>query len=457
MLPILHSAPYLFREDAYREYCWNVDMWGMYQPASFIYLSFEAFREAALQHSLLLTVANPPESSKERFPTRAERVWTQFKPSRYYGFIFSLENLNDADKVPGYLEQGHNVICLIPNEFIGTYNHHLQRTDILTTSRACMARLGLGSFQGRLTGAMTNNAEIWWSEVSQQRGRLFITEDGFLSDGYFLEGYGKTDSNAISIANLLKEFSVRREPLLLITPDGEISHWSCHEPFLLTLRVKNFGPTLTDARLSVALDDSCEPTSPTEIRLPPMLPLAEASVAFQFIPRVAKKVDPIVNISAIINGNQIDVVSKNYSLDVLASLKTLLWPQHVADDEEFSRLSRMIVKTTELAELKNFSQLARIDTEACLNKIRKVAERLSIFTLKKASVAATKLNFYMVIGEIQKRKLMSAKAVSYFHTIRSIGNLASHPSGENLTVEDIRVVAYALAAIVEEMLDRRIL
>jgi hypothetical protein len=43
MLLVEHKAPHLYLEDAYKEYSWSVDQ-GAYQPASFIFLSFDGFR-----------------------------------------------------------------------------------------------------------------------------------------------------------------------------------------------------------------------------------------------------------------------------------------------------------------------------------------------------------------------------------------------------------------------------
>ena len=51
MLPIEHKAYHLYREDAYHEHCMSVDVYSAYQPASFIYCSFESFKDACAELS----------------------------------------------------------------------------------------------------------------------------------------------------------------------------------------------------------------------------------------------------------------------------------------------------------------------------------------------------------------------------------------------------------------------
>ena len=459
MLPILHSAANLFREDAFRVYCNNVDVWGAYQPASFIFGCFEALRDAAAQESLLLVAPFTPGSgNRQWFPSRAEREWHARKFDKCYGLVCSLDDRDSANQVLTFLENDANVIGMLPNEFISIHCSHVDGAveKALREPAACLDRLGLCIFKERLSGKSPGK-EVWWEEVPRPTGRLFITCDAFLSDGFFLDGYGRTEASAARITTLLRQFAVRKRPLLLATADSFGSHWPCHEPFTLTLRLKNFGPPLKDAMLSVLLDESCEPTTATEVILPRMDSLAEVTVAFQFVPRVGKCLAPIGQITAQASGQGIDVSSAIHPLHIVASLKTLISAQGAADDADYSRLAAIIARTPQLAELRNFAQLARVDVEACLNKLRKAAEKLALRALSTVSVAPAVRDFNGAIRALQDHRVLSGKAVGYLHTIRVIGNLASHPSGETLTTDDVRVAAFALASVVEEMLDRRVI
>ena len=55
MLTIDHRAYHLYRDDAYYEYGIEVDKHSAYIPPSFIYLSFQAFKDACAKYGLSLS------------------------------------------------------------------------------------------------------------------------------------------------------------------------------------------------------------------------------------------------------------------------------------------------------------------------------------------------------------------------------------------------------------------
>jgi len=98
MLLIEHKANYLYREDAYREYCWSVDAYGSWQSASFIYLSFEAFKDLCLQYGLRLVYTPKISPSKNHFPWRSEQD-LQFKNYEFSGLITRITDLKIANEM----------------------------------------------------------------------------------------------------------------------------------------------------------------------------------------------------------------------------------------------------------------------------------------------------------------------------------------------------------------------
>jgi hypothetical protein len=128
--------------------------------------------------------------------------------------------------------------------------------------------------------------------------------------------------------------------------------------------------------------------------------------------------------------------------------------ERVPHDAEYSRLSKLIQRTPHLAELHNFPQLVRVDIAACLNKLRKVGEKLAFRALGTLGAAPQAPNFNRAIEALKANRVLSDKAIACLHTIRVIGNLASHPSAETLTSDDVRLGSFALVSVIEEMLDR---
>ena len=102
-------------------------------------------------------------------------------------------------------------------------------------------------------------------------------------------------------------------------------------------------------------------------------------------------------------------------------------------------------------------ELVQIDVRSCLNRIRSAAEKLVYLVLEKKAIKLHEKKFVLAIAALQNNKILSPKSIGYLHTIRVIGNLASHPTNESLTDADVRVVSYALSCVVEEMINKRLL
>lgn len=95
--------------------------------------------------------------------------------------------------------------------------------------------------------------------------------------------------------------------------------------------------------------------------------------------------------------------------------------------------------------IRTLERLSQAGPPARLNKIRSAVEHLCRKVTGKA-----RLGLYEQIQLIQNNRLMSQKAVGYLHTLRILGNLASHPSGEQLSNGDVRVASFALACVIDE-------
>lgn len=139
MLTVEHRAFHLYREDAYREYCWSVDAYGAYQPASFIYLCFESFRDACALFGLRLLYRSP-QTEPNHFPWRFERESpSEATPPR--GLLLRIENDAAAASALDALDKGRNVIALIPSELLGLF--YPQDDERLQKAKAAAATLGV--------------------------------------------------------------------------------------------------------------------------------------------------------------------------------------------------------------------------------------------------------------------------------------------------------------------------
>ncbi|MHA1252137.1 MAG: hypothetical protein ACTSRP_19280, partial [Candidatus Helarchaeota archaeon] len=246
MLLIDFKAYYLYREDAYREYCWSVDAYGSYQPASFIYLSFEAFRDLCLQYGLRLICTKKISHNKDQFPWKFEQD-QRFKNYNFSGLITRIIDLKAADEVKKALTEGKNVIVLLPNEMFGL--HFFKNEDMLNESIKAARELGIKEAEKKIKPSLASDKDqLEWEEIRRnEKGRLFVIRDAFLSDGFFMKSYGKTEENLMKIKNLIQEFSIFKYPLLSATIRNVVTIWPCHEPLSLIVEIKNHGPILENA------------------------------------------------------------------------------------------------------------------------------------------------------------------------------------------------------------------
>ena len=104
-----HNAPYLLREDAYKDYCWAVDAFGLYQPASFIYSCYQSLSELFIEQNIILVEPSALEDDNV------------LNVAKVYGLILRIKNNEDVKQINNALLKGNNVIGLIPNECVATW------------------------------------------------------------------------------------------------------------------------------------------------------------------------------------------------------------------------------------------------------------------------------------------------------------------------------------------------
>jgi len=433
------------------DYCWAVDAWGAQQPGSFIYLCSEAFATfcAEVGIHILASTHDLGLAQKDAFPTKAQAHSISPTQPELDGLIIRITSERDLSLIRRYLDLGRNVLLLLPNEWAALFGGP-DKQSILTAAANVLSAVNAAEFANRLDPSLYNRSNIWWGETPQVCGRLFLTEDHFVSDGLFMDGYGKSPENSAKLYDLRRELGIFHGKFLTIGLRNSIRFWPCHEPLTLLFDVQNWGAPLDETALTVELPERFEPLGATEFTLPRMASLAKTSAALQVIPRLdgeyrelftATSADPTLRIKV-----------RSAPLTITPSYTTQMRVQSRKDSPSLERLKRAVASGAQwldIETLRNLEELAAIDPAACLNKIRSVAERIAQRCTKRPS-----LNFASQIKELQDRNLLSKKAVGYLHTVRVLGNLASHPSGETITLDDVRIAAFALSCVVEEVLDK---
>ena len=458
MLPYLFQGPHLYREDAYREYCWSVDAYSAYQPASFIYLCFESFREFMQSRQIRLDEkvqrVSLPKRDIHSIPTKILRnAWDR---NLFFGLCTRICTNHDVGLIEEHLTQSRNVLALLPNE-ITSLHGYMRGIDDACGVELMLERLGISRFSKRLRNELMYKGEIWWEEVQVPAGRLFVSEDGFLSDGYFFDNYGYSELNYEKIVELGSTYSIQRNNLLLATYESPPQTWLCHEPLTINIRLRNFGPDLANVRVSFVVNAAYEACASLEFNLPPMQTSAEVTLTTQVIPRCVGTARPIEKLRAWSKQNEVEIHAELPIVIISGSIRAAALSSAPQDTNNLSFLTEIMSKTPVSNDLQKIIALSVVDLDACLNKIRKTAETLAFSTLQQIKAVKKRLTFSDCIHELRASGRLSERAVGYLHTIRVVGNLASHPSEVPMSDRDVRVAAYALASIIEELLERELL
>ena len=454
MLEFLHSAPFLFREDAYSNYCWSVDVYGAYQPASFIYLCSESFSAYCAEKGIRFLPFIPESDELKAFPTKAELCGISTGPE-LDGLVIRITGTEDVPLIRSYLDEDRNVLLLLPQEWwllLGYSSnelqaHHIEVSDALS---ALNVEESADPNDLGLEDQFEPSKGVWWTEIAQIRGRLFLTKDRFISDGFFMKGYGKSDENDLKLESLRRELGTFRSRFLVIELRNSISSWPCHEPMTLIFDIQNKGTTLEEIELSFGFPDSFEIQGVPEFCIPYMAPLDEYSLTLQVTPRRAGKYQTLIDVGC--SDPKLRTKIHATPLNVTPSYASQLRRQSHKDSPNFECLKSVMADAETLLEeetLLKLEELAKIEPAACLTMMRSVAEKLAQKCTKDSCS-----NFNNQIRTLKERNFLSQKAIGYLHTVRILGNLASHPSEEILTLTDVQVAAFALSYAVEEMIGK---
>ncbi len=430
MLLVEHKALHLYLYDAYREYSWSTDQ-GAYQPTSFIFLSFESFRNLCMQYGIQLI------DDSECAQAQMEKA-NLISPYHFLGLITRVQNAKDVAEVQAALAAGKNVIALLPRALASTRYLYGSPEKYYQEALQAVFLLGCQPTKEQLSSLLGYKESVWWEEVTTpERGRLFVSTDGYLSDWYFKDGYGKSDETQQQISNLIREFSTFKYPVVRASVHPKISHWFCHELLNVSLTFFNHGPAIQDIEISLNIPASFEPLGPLDRYISHLDARGEISFTLPFVPRAEREFQNFLTME--FKSSQHSHITLSYlptTLKIASSSGAGLLYQMKQDNLGLTTLQSIFASLPRFTEIKRLPQLVQSDPPACLNKMRIIAEGLTAEVLKKSGYGLPG-DFNASIRLLQQQGILSARAIGYLHTIRSIGNIASHPSPMTLSETDV--------------------
>ena len=360
--------------------------------------------------------------------------------------ILRVYNKKEMEGVWEYLSSGENIIALYPREQLTL--HERKDKEDFEEIESMFAILEPSIKESFSKSSLGGKNSIWWKLIdTDTKGKLLVTQDSFLSDGYFLEGYGKNEINQKQLNEITEEFRTFKYNLVDVILQEESLTWICDEPIEYILTLINHGPFIDDFIFSVEIDEAFEPLSILEIRINNFPNLGKRSLAVKCIPRVIGKFENIIQVHSSVA--EINFNTKSY-VEIKPNNYQKEKSTYLTDDEGLSLLMREYARFGDVSRIIKVRDLMRIDIDSALNKLRSIAEDLATFLIESAKLKKAN-NLNSNIEELKKHNRLSQKAIGYFHTVRIIGNLGSHSTGEELDEIDVRISSYALGTILKEI------
>ena len=148
-----------------------------------------------------------------------------------------------------------------------------------------------------------------------------MTHDAFLSDGFFLEGYGFSVENQKKIESLIKEFACFKANFIRLSYRNVVESWPTGEPLTIVVDVSNHGPSFDEAILRIEIGPQFEVLSSLERTIRSLQSLERTSFAIQLVPREDGNFPMIVGASASMkDANSCEVHSTQLNLNVRPAL-----------------------------------------------------------------------------------------------------------------------------------------
>jgi hypothetical protein len=456
MINFRMAAAAMFREDAYREYCRDVDVYGAYRPASFIYTCFEGFYGLMKNYGVNLLHLNEMKDVQE-LAWKFQRKGCA--KDDFDGVVIYLSRKEAIPLTQKYLSEGKNVLLLIPNEEIYIFDFSCKEgkfQEILSK----FTELGISDYKWMLDVEIRTekkDPKQLWREVDVPQGRLFVTDDGFLSDGSFMNGYGKSDERTLALNHLAKEISILKQRIVSVEVLPVLERWVTGVQTALNLKIKNHGFALKNLDIEVSLHRSVTMLSSCFFQVDEMESGTEITLPIQLSFNVIGSIDPVLNVNVSAEAVPVRVRLISRQVSVLESGNSSMVRYSPKDSSDFTFLKTLSQKSPLMESLKNIGELAQIDPAVCLNKIRTVTEGVYKRLYQKLKNTQIFPSLSDMIREVSDERVLSQKAISYSHTIRLVGNAASHSSGVPLDLDDVRAVSYAFVSLMEELLEKKLI
>lgn len=228
--------------------------------------------------------------------------------------------------------------------------------------------------------------------------------------------------------------------------------WPRDESIIFEIEVQNYSEqTIENIDINLSLDQYLEPLSLINLQIDTLKAKASRTVTCIVVPRSKGIFENPISVELKFGEIRRHIPLESVRLEILDPLPKLLLASKPYSVDLTAVLPLYEPHFVSVVSATILLSLIKADPSSVVQKARQVGEYI---VRKIASVQLAdykeKWDFAIVNTELYKQGKISAKSKGYIDTVRTIGNLASHPSSTNFAEEDAVTICQTLVLFLDE-------
>jgi len=456
MLKICHVGwEFLTLKDAYLNYGCDAEVMACYTGMPLLETpsqrSLESFSCLLRRYNAMLISLNTVDKyvksmrkwwNLKNFISFEQNDHEKLEPFKTPGMVCSTGY--DPKEVISYLKRGGNVIIIKISDLISAMCVKVDIPEgLLKPYEELINILGINP-------QIDENNPFQVFVPYENGGKLIIVDGNTITD----YGARRDDYHEI-LEKIIKEFLKFNIPVVSVTSVYDNMVVPLDTSIYVEWELTYWGNDGGDVEISIEVDKSIIPESPTTYKFSNLSYGEKMKVGFWFSPQSVGKFDSAV----VLKANCAFPEEHKISLTVFPNYKNTIKSQSIAKSvlmEEFKKIYGKI----NIADFDKFIKLIEVDPRSAITKARYVAEKIAKKICINAGFSVENLTFEKMCKLIARENLLSKKGVGYLNTVRILGNLAAHAEEDveiEFKEEDSLIVGQAIIEILTEVLNKNLI
>lgn len=294
--------------------------------------------------------------------------------------------------------------------------------------------------------------------VKLGNGRILFIDaerisDAIIEPGPFEEWSPEKAFKGISVLDqTIEQISSFSLPYIDCHIRGLPTTWPRDESIIFEIEVQNYSEqTIENIDVNLSLDQNLEPLSLINLQIDTLKAKASRTVTCIIVPRSKGIFKNPISVELKFGEIRWQVPLESVKLEILDPLPKLLLASKPYSVDLAAVLPSYEPYFVSVVSATTLLSLIKVDPSSVVQKARQIGEYIvrKIASVELADYKA-KWDFATVNTELYKQGKISAKSKGYIDTVRTIGNLASHPSSTNFTEEDAVTICQTLVLFLDE-------